>query len=118
MDEFILKGIIIADPYKKDLEEINYLRQRLQEMQRREPPYQPRGSHATLHSSTSLLDVTGQQTQMDHTLEQDLIWSWGANGTQLGVLDPETLQSAIHSLNFDFLDPPTSTEMDENAWMW
>jgi hypothetical protein len=118
MDEFVSKGIVIAGPYKKDLEEINNLRQKLHEIQQREAP---QGIHLPFAVITPVPDpnIIRHDAQLNHNFEQDPIWSWkAANGTELGVLDPETIQSAIHSLNLDFLDNSAGIEIDENGWMW
>lgn len=54
-----------------------------------------------------------------HHLEQDPIWSsMTADSDNLGILDPNTIQSAIDGLNFDFLDDPSAIEMSGSEWMW
>lgn len=116
MDEMMLRGIIVAGPYKKDLIEMDELRQRLKRthvvtaVESIQPPDPP----------PAIPDPRMTAPSMPYPpLEQDMIWSWmGTGDTELGVLHPDTIQSAIDGLNFDFLNDPSGLDMDGSEWMW
>ncbi|KAK0101163.1 hypothetical protein ONS95_012857 [Cadophora gregata] len=110
MDEMTMRGIIIAGPYKKDLQELDELRQKV------------RSYHeAEAETLSEPNPVNGQASVPSPVLEvgEDMIWSWmNTEETHLGVLHPDTIQSAIDGLNFDFLDDPSGLDLGGSEWMW
>lgn len=109
MDEMITRGIVVAGPYKKDLQELDDLRQRLKTAQ-------------TLESDPPPLLVPQDQrlsAPSPGPQEEDVIWSWmTTEDGELGVLHPDTMQSAIDGLNFDFLTDPSVMDVGGSEWMW
>ncbi|KAG4440570.1 hypothetical protein IFR05_003937 [Cadophora sp. M221] len=100
MDEMSMRGIIIAGPYKKDLQELDDLRQIIKAPQ---TLYQDPLPQSISHDGGVAASSPGPQ------LEEDMIWSWMTTGEdELGVLHPDTMQSAIDGLNFDFLNNPSA----------
>lgn len=117
MDELNSRGIIIAVPYKKDLLELDELRQRLKVETQSEGDQS--ALTAPIHPSNELSNQVQVAEISYSNLGQDLIWSWMANdASELGVLHPSTIQSAIDGLNFDFLSDPTAVEVGCSEWMW
>lgn len=120
MDEMNSRGITIAVPYKKDLLELDELRQRLKSHQA-EDHGEVDHLAPTVPINTSNEHSNQQQVaEISYShLGQDLIWSWMTNDeSELGVLHPSTIQSAIDGLNFDFLNDPTALEVGCSEWMW
>ncbi len=116
LDEMTLRGFVIAGPYKKDLLELDDLRQRLKTHQRPESCRQ-RSNSSPPNSSSHTRAAT--PAVLDPHLEQDMIWSWMANDdSEMGVLHPDTIQAAIEGLNFDFLNNATAIEIGCSEWMW
>ncbi|KAH6715061.1 fungal-specific transcription factor domain-containing protein [Leptodontidium sp. MPI-SDFR-AT-0119] len=110
MDEMIMRGIVVAGPYKKDLQELDDLRQRVKAPQMLDPDPPPQSLAQDRGVAASSL---GAQ------LEEDVIWSWMTTGEdELGVLHPDTMQSAIDGLNFDFLNNPSGLDIGGSEWMW
>ncbi len=112
MDEMMLRGIIVAGPYKKDLIEMDELRQRLK---RSQVAIATASSH--LPNPPPVISDPGMTTpNMQYPPPEDMIWSWmGTGDSELGVLHPDTIQSAIDGLNFDFLNDPSGLDMDVAA---
>jgi hypothetical protein len=119
MDEMLLRGIVIARDYKKDLVELDECRRKLKTLQLRDMP-QPHGESFTMNETRYLPPVTpGQEFSVFQSIEQDSIWSGMAmSDAELGVLDSATIQHAIDSLNFPFLNDPTGMEINGSDWMW
>ncbi|PBP24834.1 hypothetical protein BUE80_DR004218 [Diplocarpon rosae] len=113
MDEMMLRGIVIAGPYKKDLLELDELRQKLK---------RPQVVQTDQVSEPRPVVSTAGMTAPDSNyppLEQDMLWSWmGTEERELGVLNPNTIQSAIDGLNLDFLNDPSVLDADGSEWMW
>ncbi|KAH7310012.1 fungal-specific transcription factor domain-containing protein [Rhexocercosporidium sp. MPI-PUGE-AT-0058] len=110
MDEMIMRGIVVAGPYKKDLQELDDLRQRLKSSQTSdsEPPLESLSHHRGVTAPSP-----GPQ------LGEDMIWSWVTLGDdELGIPHPDTMQSAIEGLNFDFLNDPSGLDIADSEWMW
>ncbi|CAL3966147.1 unnamed protein product [Diplocarpon coronariae] len=107
IDEMMLRGIVVAGPYKQDLLEIDELRRKLKRPQVLQTnqmsetrPFVPNSGMTTPNSNYP-------------PLEQDMLWSWMANEErELGVVNPNTIQSAIDGLNFDFLNDPSVLNTD------
>lgn len=125
MDGMELRGIITAGPYKKDLMELDNLRQRLKVQPRRESTFpeeqlnQPAEILRSMSAANPGPETIEEQAQLAPQAEQDLIWSWIATeNSDLGVLHPDTIQSAIDSLNFDFLNDSSTIELAGSEWMW
>ncbi|PVH75748.1 hypothetical protein DL98DRAFT_592883 [Cadophora sp. DSE1049] len=110
MDEMIMRGIIVAGPYKKDLQELDDLRQKVKLPQEIAPGTFP--EPVPVEGGLSMPSPVPP-------LEEDVIWSWMTTGeNELGVLHPDTMQSAIDGLNFDFLDDPSGLDLGGSEWMW
>ena len=120
MDEMILRGISIAGPYKRDLLELVELHGKLNGNQPHETAQQGIEAFPTSQTDTQ----TGSIRQFipdisEPQINPDTILPWMETGSEaLGVLHPDTIQSAIDGLNFDFLDDPSAIEMGGNEWMW
>ncbi|KAK2628739.1 hypothetical protein QTJ16_001842 [Diplocarpon rosae] len=113
MDEMMLRGIVIAGPYKKDLLELDELRQKL-----KRPQIVPANQVSQPRPVVSTPGMTAPDSNYP-PLEQDMLWSWmGTEERELGVLNPNTIQSAIDGLNLDFLNDPSVLDADGSEWMW
>jgi hypothetical protein len=119
MDEMLLRGITIARAYKKDLVELDQCRRKLKNLQLRDAP-QPHVELITANDTRLLPPVTlGQDFPVFQPIEQDLIWAgMTMSDAGLGVLDSATIQHAIDSLNFPFLNDPSGIEIIGGDWMW
>lgn len=110
LDEMMMRGILVAGPYKKDLQELDDLRQKIKIPQEVTPVNVP--EPVSLAGEVSM-------PSPGLPLEQDMIWSWMNTGeNELGVLHPDTMQSAIDGLNFDFLEEPSGLDLGGSEWMW
>ncbi|KAH7378096.1 fungal-specific transcription factor domain-containing protein [Cadophora sp. MPI-SDFR-AT-0126] len=110
MDEMIMRGIIIAGPYKKDLQEFDDLRQKVK---------LPQEIAASAIPEPVSVEGGLSMASPIPPLEEDVIWSWMNTGeNELGVLHPDTMQSAIDGLNFDFLDDQSRLVHAGSEWMW
>jgi hypothetical protein len=118
LDDYIARGIIIAEPYKKDLIELVNLRETLRDRQAstktqvHDPT--PCGSDID-HAASNLLSLR-EDMQQDHGLNLDPARTeshWDS-----GLVHPETIQSAIEGLDFGFLDDLSVAETVGNDWMW
>ena len=106
----MMRGILVSGPYKKDLQELDDLRQKLKIPQEVNPVIVP--EPISLEGEISVPSPSPP-------LEEDMIWSWMNTGeNELGVLHPDTMQSAIDGLNFDFLDDPSGLDLGGSEWMW
>ena len=118
LDEFMARGIKIAGPYKQDLIEIQGLCQSLNNHQQGETVLQQGKSSTTAPPVVSDPIGTAQDLTQNPQRDEDEIWSSITTGNvELGFLNPDTIQSAIHGLNFDFLDD-LPIGGDESSWMW
>ncbi|KAJ0422044.1 hypothetical protein BJY00DRAFT_311445 [Aspergillus carlsbadensis] len=121
LDDYVARGIIIADPYKKDLLEIIHLRDTLQNNQLSEnaQPRNPSGnepSSSDIDRGASNLLSLRQDVQLNHGPHMDPTRTespWDS-----GLVHPETIQSAIDGLDFGFLDDLAVAETVGNDWMW
>ncbi|RDW67041.1 hypothetical protein BP5796_09790 [Coleophoma crateriformis] len=118
MDEMMMRGIVTAGPYKKDLVELWEMGQRHKSTYQQEQPARQE-LPTSVQTADSQPESAPQDVSMNPPLEQDLIWSWMATEDGgLASLHPDTIQSAIDGLNFDFLNDPTAIQMDSSEWMW
>lgn len=118
MDEMMMRGIVTASPYKKDLVELYEMGQRHKSNYHVEQSVRPEPL-TSLPTTNSEHDSAQENASINAPLEQDLIWSWMATEDGgLSSLHPDTIQSAIDGLNFDFLNDPTAMQMDGSEWMW
>lgn len=119
MDEMAMRGIITAVPYKKDLVELDDLRQKVKSRHSNQSSQQAPDSsvgHAVQPTSSF---VRQDPSVLFPPLELDVIWSWMATGErELGVLNPETMQSAIDGLDFNVPNDSSDLQMDGIDWMW
>jgi hypothetical protein len=119
MDEMLMRGVVVSRAYKKDLVELDECRRRLKNGQLRDTP-QLTGEALPTNDTRLLSTVTlGQEFSEFQPTEQDLIWSGLAmSDAELGVLDSATIQHAIDSLNFPFLNDASGMEIIGSDWMW
>jgi hypothetical protein len=119
MDEMLLRGIVTARAYKKDLVELDECRKKLKSLQLRNTPQLDR-ELLTANVTRLVPPVTpGQDFSVFQQIEQDSIWAGMAmSDAGLGVLDSATIQHAIDSLNFPFLNDPSGMGINGSDWMW
>jgi hypothetical protein len=119
MDDMLLRGITTAMSYKKDLMELDQCRRKVKNLQLRDVP-QPHVEVLTTNDTQLLPQMTiGHDFPVFQPIEQDLIWAgMTMSDAELGVLDSASIQHAIDSLNFPFLNDPSGLEMIGGDWMW
>ena len=116
MDEMMLRGFKIVEPYKKDLTEVDDFRRRLYrlEEQRNPPPSQQVFRGQTANSAVDpILETyhTAQPVGADGTLTT-------VDGGRGVLQGDESYQSALNFFNYDFLESFSASDMDPCAWMW
>ncbi|KAL2830427.1 fungal-specific transcription factor domain-containing protein [Aspergillus pseudoustus] len=121
LEDCIVRGIIIAGPYKKDLLEIKHLSDRMRHRQLHGEGGPDHSAHNLRsgsdidHAASNLLSLR-EEAQQDHCHRTDIPQTesyWDS-----GLVHPETLQSAIEGLDFGFLDDLSVAETVGNDWMW
>jgi hypothetical protein len=117
LDDYVARGIIIAEPYKKDLLELVNLRETLRDRHAstRTQVHDPPSGSDIGHAASNLLSLR-EDMQQNHGLNLDPARTeshWDS-----GLVHPETIQSAIEGLDFGFLDDLSVAETVGNDWMW
>jgi len=122
MDEMNSRGIAVVMPYKRDLLELDGLRQRMKNQQNQVTVVRNASDSNTADSAENHIvnELRELETEVSyHHIGQDLIWSWVAtDARELGVLHPNTIQSAIDGLNFNFSGDPAALDAGGSEWMW
>jgi hypothetical protein len=122
-DHMISRGVATAVVYQEHLVEMNDFRLMLRasELNAHSAPSEPNEDSNIVNTSTSATAEPSTfqgDPALDHHLDQDLVWSWmSTENNSLGVMHPNTIQSAITGLDLDSMT--TSLDFDaDNQWLW
>lgn len=115
LDTYIDRGIIIAGPYKKDLTEIIRLRETLGNRDKYTGDLQTHTDASDVGYAESNLLSSRVETMDDVQAGNS---SKMTNNWDLELIHPETIQSAIDGLEFDFVNDLSAEGVDEYNWMW
>ncbi|KAJ5718839.1 uncharacterized protein N7483_009921 [Penicillium malachiteum] len=125
LDEFVTRGIIIARPYKQDLVEVMNFCEKLKTVDRRvnglsEPQThgKPPGPDHAEASSPLRRTEKFQETHQDQFPTHVASSSRVTTDWDPGLLDPETIESAIERLEFDILQDASLPGLENTNWMW